>query len=386
MIRPLFLALFLTCAAWANQTFVASKVCAKCHPLIYKEYSESMHRNASVANDPIHRKIWEKHPLKAKKRYNCAVCHTPSDTKVIEALEKGESAMPSGSLIQKEEPIGCAYCHRIRSVQTHAKQNRNIINPTPKYFYAAKEGKTIEKRVKFHETSSFFGLSRTTAGSPFHTIDYGNRLFSTGHICLGCHDHKQNSHGFTICSMNIRENDPKKHNCIACHMPQVPGSYSTIQKSKTHTYHGFAGPHHHLNLLKKAVTLKASAKRSHLNVTVVNHSIHKLFTHPLRLGQLRVTIRRDGKIIRPKPINFYTVLGKEGKPAMPWIADTVLKSKGIDASSTKTFDTGIRVKKGDEVKVTLGLYIVNPKAAKKLGITEKKVTGFKPLTSQTFRF
>ena len=385
MIRSLLL-LVAALSLGASQKFVASKVCAKCHPVIYKEYMGSMHRNSSVANDPVHRAVWDKHPLKKKEKYNCGVCHTPSDTALTEALAKGEPALPEDNEIQKNEPIGCAYCHRIQSIRTHARQNLNIVNETPKYYYAAKDGKSQEEKVEFHKTSSFFGLNRKTSGSPFHTIDYSNKLFSTGHICLGCHDHKQNKHGFAICSMNIKENDPEKHTCIACHMPQIPGSYSTIVKSETHAYHGFAGPHVRPELLRHAVSLEAKNVDGKLRVKIVNHSIHKLFTHPLRLGQLRIEIRRGGKTIEAKPVNFFTLLGHEGKPAMPWVADEVLKTNAIDASSEKVIDTDIPLEKGDHVTLTLGFHIVNPKAAAKLGIDDKEITDFKVLKSETFLF
>ena len=386
MLRTIFTILFFAASLFASQGFVKSKVCSKCHPLIYKEYMGSMHRNSSVANDPVHKAIWDKHPLKAKENYNCGVCHTPSDTKLIEALEKGEPALPEANEVQKNEPIGCAYCHRIQSIRTHARQNLNLLNETPKYYYAAKDGKSQEEQVEFHKTSSFFGLNRKTSGSPFHTIDYSNKLFSTGHICLGCHDHKRNKNDFAICSMNIKENDPEKHNCIVCHMPQIPGSYSTIVKSETHAYHGFAGPHVRPELLRHAVSLEATRVEGKLRIKIVNHSIHKLFTHPLRLGQLRIEIRRGDKTIEAKPVNFFTVLGHEGKPAMPWVADEVLKTNAIDASSEKVIDTDLSLKKGDHVTLTLGFHIVNPKAAKKLGIGDKDVTDFKVLKSETFLF
>jgi len=380
--------LFFAASLFASQGFVKSKVCSKCHPLIYKEYMGSMHRNSSVVNDPGHKAVWDKHPLKAKEKYNCAVCHTPTDTKLIEAFKKGEPALPSGNAIQKNEPIGCATCHRIRSIRTHAKQNENIYNDKRKYYYAAKQGKTVDETVEFHETSSFFGLSKTTKGSPFHTIDYSNKLFSNGYICLGCHDHKRNKHGFAICDIKRKKPLPSdKTNCITCHMPQVRGSLSTITETKTHAFHGFAGIHVRPDLVAEHIAIKAERKDGKLAVTVTNKADHTLFSHPLRLGQLRVSVERGDKTVKNhKPVNLFTQLGHDGKPAMPWVATEVLKQNGIGAKESRTFTFDAAPKKGERVVVTLGYYIVNPKAAKKLGIDDEEVTRFKVLKSQSFGF
>ncbi|BDY12648.1 multiheme c-type cytochrome [Hydrogenimonas cancrithermarum] len=385
MLRLTFL-LIAALDLFATQGFVSSNVCKKCHPIISKEYSASMHKNASIHNDPVHRAVWEKHPLKKSGKYVCASCHTPTDTKIMQALKSKKSALPEENAIQKNEPIGCAYCHRIKDIEIHAKANLNILNETPKFYYASKEGKSEKRVVKFHEESSFFGLSKKTAGSPFHTIDYGNENFSDGKMCLGCHDHKRNDKGFAICSMDIESSEKSTNNCISCHMPQVEGSYSTIAKSKTHAYHGFTGLHNRPDMLKSYITLKATAKEGKLSVTLKNGADHKLFAHPLRLAQLRIEIGRDGKTIRLEPVNFFTILGHNGKPAMPWSADSILKQNVIKAHEEKRIDMAFTPRKGDEVRVTLGYYIVNPKAAGKLGITQKDFTTFRTLVSKIFFF
>jgi len=380
--------LFLLTATLSFAThFVPSKVCSKCHPAIYKEYMGSMHRNSSVFNDPVHKAVWDKHPLKAKQKYNCAVCHTPTDTKLIEAFKKGKPALPQANRIQRDEPIGCATCHRIQSIRAHAQQNKNIYNNKPKYYYAAKGGKTVKERVKFHEEPSFFGLFKKAKGSPFHTIDYTNRLFANGAVCLGCHDHKRNKQGLAICSMDRERAKPSaKTNCVTCHMPQVSGSLSTITETKTHAYHGFAGLHVRPDLLAKYIALTIDAPKGKLRVTVKNQADHRLFSHPLRLAQLRVTIERQNKTVTLPPVNLFTVLGKNGRPAMPWVADTVLKQNGIGAKESRTFAFDFIPKKKDRITVTLGYYIVNPQSARKLGIKERGIKEFKVLKSKIFPY
>ncbi len=44
------------------------------------------------------------------------------------------------------------------------------------------------------------------------------------------------------------------------------------------------------------------------------------------------------------------------------------------------------LKEGDTVVVKFGYYVVNPKAAKKLEITDKSVTEFVVLTKKRFEF
>ncbi|WP_457597665.1 multiheme c-type cytochrome [Hydrogenimonas sp.] len=383
--RPLF-AVFLALPLLAGQ-FVSSKVCSKCHPAIYKEYMGSMHRDSSVVNDPIHAAVWAKHPLKAKAKYNCAVCHAPSDTPLITALKEGKSALPQPNEVEKNEPIGCATCHRIRSIRHHARQNRNIYVDKPKYYYAAKGGKTVNETVKFHETSGWFGLSRATKGSPFHTIDYTNELFSSGYVCLGCHDHKRNKHDFAICDMGRKEKGiDTKRNCITCHMPQVKGSLSTITQTETHAFHGFAGVHVRPDLLARYVKLDAVREDDKLKVSLENEADHTLFSHPLRLGQLRVTIERGDREIALEPVDFFTKLGHDGRTAMPWVATQILAQNRIEAHQKRDFLFDFTPKKGDRIVVTLGYYIVNPKAARKLGIDDEALTSFKPLVSKAVRF
>ncbi len=383
---PRILALFtLMMASLYAQTFISSQVCKKCHPAIYKEYAQSMHRNASIYNDPVHKAVWDKHPWKAKKKYGCAACHTPTDTKLTEALAKKQPAMPREDEWQKNEPINCAYCHRIERIEKHAHFNKNRINDKPKTFYAAKEGKTKDEVLHFRHESSFFGMNGGVEGSPFHTIDYGNKNFVSGGTCMGCHDHKQNGRGFSVCSMGIKAGG--KATCISCHMPQVPGSFSTIIDSKTHAYHGFSGIYNAPKTLGKYIRLSVEKTPHGFTAVIVNDANHKLFAHPLRVGMLKAVIEREGKKIPLKPVRFYRMIGKDGKPAMPWLADMVVKENAIDAFARKAvaFDTPLQP--GDRLTLTLGVYPVNPKAVKKLGLQgDAAVTTFVPFVSKTFRF
>jgi hypothetical protein len=69
---------------------------------------------------------------------------------------------------------------------------------------------------------------------------------------------------------------------------------------------------------------------------------------------------------------------------MPWLATEVIKDNAIKAleSSVIRFDTALH--KGEMVVVQFGYYIANPKAAQKLGITQKEATDFIILKEQRF--
>ncbi|WP_434656850.1 hypothetical protein [Sulfurimonas sp. NW9] len=73
----LFLLLLITCnASFAND----NKVCQKCHPLIYKEYYDSIHRKSSLANDAIYRAVLRKNTKKKKEANATAVMHQAQKT------------------------------------------------------------------------------------------------------------------------------------------------------------------------------------------------------------------------------------------------------------------------------------------------------------------
>ena len=85
-----------------------------------------MHKKSSIYNDPVHKAIWDKHPLKAKEKYTCAKCHTPSDKKLLANLENGDSALPRENDEMQEEGISCVSCHTIESIEEHHRSNNNL--------------------------------------------------------------------------------------------------------------------------------------------------------------------------------------------------------------------------------------------------------------------
>jgi len=351
--------------------------CKKCHPIISAEYQNSMHAKASIFKDPVHKAVWDKHPAKTKGNYKCAKCHTPSDK---ELLTKG--GLPIQNEVQETEPISCQLCHKIQSIEKHTKANKNILTLKEKTFYAA--NKALKgKKVIFKEESHFLGMFKTTVGSPYHDIDYSNENFYNGNMCMGCHSHKQNSKGFAICDMEIKQGDSKE-TCISCHMPQIKGSLANQKQSATHAFHGHNIHNITPTTLSKYIKLSLVKKENGFKISIKNEATHTLFSQPLRLNQLKVTIERNEKHIPLETKSFVKVIGKNAKPAMPWLANEVLKDTLIKALETRTVSYDTVLKKGDAIVIKFGYYVVNPKAAEKLGITDKTATKFIVLTSKRF--
>ncbi len=374
MTKFLTLLLFLVTTS-QTQAALENTTCKKCHPTIFAEYQNSIHSKASIFKDAVHKAVWDKHPAKAKNNYKCAKCHTPSDHDLI----AGKSKLTENE-IQKTEPISCQACHTIESVEKHTKANKNKFTKKKKYFYSADQVKKGTK-VVFKEESHFFGMFKNKVGSPYHDIDYTNENYYNGEMCMGCHSHKQNGKGFVICDLEVKQGDSKE-TCISCHMPKVQGTMANQVHTATHAFHGASIHNATPKELSKYIKLSLEQKANGFEVAIKNETTHTLFPQPLRLNQLKVSIEREGKIIPLKTESFIKIIGTKGKPAMPWLADTVLSNTLIKAHETRKISYDTNLQKGDAVIIEFGYYMVNPKAAKKLEITDKSVTEFIVLTKK----
>ena len=371
--------LLLLAATSHTYATLENTTCKSCHPIIFAEYQNSIHSKSSVYKDAVHKAVWDKHPAKEKGDYKCAKCHTPSDHDVM----SGKSKL-SDNEIQRTEPISCQQCHKIESVEKHTKANKNILTTKPKTFFAADKALKGTK-VEFKEESKFFGMITKKTGSPYHDIDYSNEGYYNGDSCMGCHSHKQNSKGFTVCDLEVKQGDSEE-SCVSCHLPQVTGSLANQKESKTHAFHGQSIHNNTPTLLSKYIKLSTEQTADGFSVSIKNEATHTLFPQPLRLNQLRVSIERAGKTIELKTESFARVIGTEGKPSMPWLADAILSDTTIKAHETRVVKYSDMLQKGDTLVVKFGYYVVNPKAAKILEITDESVTGFVVLTKKRFEF
>jgi hypothetical protein len=342
--------------------------CQSCHPIIYNEFQQSLHKKSTIKEDQVHKAIWDKHPAKAKGNYKCAKCHAPEQKKA--STDKG---------------ITCITCHTITKIENHPKANKNIYETKDKTFYSAQKGME-EKKVIYEEKSFWFGLVKETKGSPYHDIDYRNKDFYTGKVCMGCHSHKQNGKGFDVCRTDTKGSEQKESNCISCHMPQVSGSATTIRESKRHAFHGFAGVRNASKLLAQYINLSYKKLDKGFEISIENKAPHNLLTHPLRVVQLKTTLRRKGEVEKLKTYTFVKTIGTDNKPSMPWLATQVIKDTMIKANEQRVVVFDKALQSGDEIETILGYYVVNPKVASKLNLEEEKaLTTFRPLKSSYFK-
>ncbi len=376
----MLLVLFIGAITLSANNKLDNATCVKCHPQIFKEYENSMHKNASIYNDPVHKAVWDLHPAKKKGNYKCAKCHTPADKELV----AGKRAL-SKNAIQIKEPISCQTCHQIKRIEEHIKANKNIYTKEKKTFYAANKEKKGTKLI-YHDQKSFLGLFKTRVGSPYHDIDYSNENFYNAKVCLGCHDHKQNGKNFMICDMQIKESNSSKDTCITCHMPKEKGSFVNLHDSKTHRFHGATALVSRPSRLSKYILLSLEQESEGFTIMIENKANHTLAMQPLRLAKLKVTISRDGQIIAQEEQSFQKVIGTDGKPSMPWLATEVLHDKTIKAFEKRKVHFETKLEKGDEIVAKFGYHIVNPKVATKLGISDKKLLKFVVLTKKRFSF
>ncbi len=368
--KLLTLLLLLLTSIFANNktlSYTPSHECKSCHETIYDEFHGSMHANSTPQKDPIHNSVWAKHPQNLKQeRYGCGKCHTPAADDLNAMKTKGKKALPMIENRTHQEGISCAYCHRIESIELHKKHNTNIMNENEKEYYSA---------------------SKSKYQSPFHgIIREQNEHIINGNVCIGCHSHKRNKHKLNVCSTNI-DNEMDGANCVSCHMPKVSGSVSSLNETKQHTFHGFAGSHFHSEMLTQYVDISLLREIDDFIVNIDNRTSHALLLHPLRMAVLKVSVIRDNEIIRLKDEVFVRIIGHDGKPAMPWKASTTLKDTMIQANEKRAVKYNFTIEKGDKVDVVLGWYLVNPKAINSLKLEQEKVaTKFTQFKKETFSY
>ena len=336
----------------AHPTFEPSKTCKSCHPTIYDEFQSTQHAKASIFDDEIHAAVWKKHPKNTKlSSYACAKCHTPSASNYDTLMTKHNDVRPDANDTTQREGISCAYCHRIESIKPGKMSNTNVI---------AKDGK------------SYFGTLKSHIASPFHTIKTDSKHFNSGNVCIGCHSHKKNKYDINVCSTNI-DNELDSANCVSCHMPKVKGSVSNMNKTKEHAFHGFPGTHSHQDMLTKYVNLSLKKHDKTFAVSIDNQSSHALSLHPMRVMQLRVNIKRAGKVHTFEHKNFARIIGADGKGTPPWLAKEIVKDTAIKADEIRVLSYDYALEKGDTVEVTIGYYLVNPKMLKSLDLEKSEV-------------
>jgi len=329
--------------------FASNEQCKSCHPIIYAEFQGARHSNASIFKDKIHLNAWKTSPDFKNKQYKCAICHTPTDEKLLAALDFNQTALPDINSTAQSDGIACSYCHRIKSIEHNETMNINHINKKEHLYY---------------------GNLKNVLKNDFHKFGV-NKNFKNGNVCIGCHSHFRNRFEVNICSTNDH-NELDSANCVSCHMQRIPGSPSNKKQRKTHAFHGFSGIHNNSSMMSKYISLEILRGIDRFFIAINNLSPHALTLHPMRVMKLEVSVVRDKNVTNFKPKTFVRIIGANKKLSTPWKAKEIIKNTSIKGNEKRVSTFMYTLQKGDIVNVKVGYYLIYPKIAKSLGLDEDK--------------
>lgn len=355
-----FLTLLLLLSIAGEAKYLDSQSCKECHEDIYAEHTKSMHHKSSLFSDEIHKKVKES---SNESGYACALCHMPS-TKNLSAVIRGEE-QPDPNDKRQSDGVSCFYCHQIEKVHHSKAYNINFSS------------------AKGDEKPTMFGNLKDPDSSDKHHAEH-NEIYKNSEVCMGCHSHKENSHGFEVC--NTKDQYDKRSDCIGCHMPKASGGNEKFNKKGRSEYatHNFLGIRS-AEMVKKTVKLELAYQNDIIELTIINKMGHSIITHPMRLKYAKTVVLRDKKVIwsnfkespqEDKEATFMIAFkDTEGKPSMPHNATGYAINQNLKAMSSKTIKYSVpKLQKGDEIETTWVSYVVNPQIAKKLGITDEEAT------------
>lgn len=333
--------------------YLDSKSCSECHQDIYNEHSKSMHHNSSIFKDMFHKAIVEK---ASPNKYDCAFCHSPAANNLA-TLKTGEDK-PNLRNVNETDGVSCFYCHQITKVFQTKHQNIN--------FYNYKGGKP-----------TFFANLSDADFSDKHESQT-NQIYKNSTVCMGCHSHKFNSFDVEICNIKSEPNEPTS-DCIGCHMPKTNGSPVNVNKRGRNNYasHSFFGIRDE-NFVKQAVDLKIQQEKDGFSILIKNKMGHQLILQPMRMKYVKITIKRNGKIIWQNFTNSpledkratFTVAFKnsENVEVLPPQAKNILFKNNLAINEARVISYDFDLQKSDEVTASWHSMIVRPQLAKELGL------------------
>ena len=120
LILSIFMLLFFISPAWTNEI---RKDCAKCHPLIYRQWKQSAHAR-SASNSMVQTMYSGTHALGFRgwrpgykldfptTSGNCATCHAPT-------AAFNSPFTTDLSKIDRNDGISCVFCHKIKGIELH---------------------------------------------------------------------------------------------------------------------------------------------------------------------------------------------------------------------------------------------------------------------------
>ncbi len=368
MIKFLFLALFSTLL---SASYLTNKSCSECHEGIFEEFQSSQH-SKTYFNDELHRKVAEKAAI--EDNYDCSTCHMPS-AKNQEELANG-TIKPDSSKQREKDAISCFYCHQIAYVKKAHIKNKIIL---------ARQAEDYKPTI--------YGSLENPQDSDKHTMTH-SPIYDK-FVCSGCHSHKRNTHNVLI--FDAMGDNINSKECIKCHMPLIAGKVEKMdKKSRTkHHDHSFSGIHD-MSMRKKGIELDIKAKNKKIEVSIKNKMPHPLIIQAARLKYLKLSIKRDGKIIwqnykksptEDKQGSFkIDFLGIDGKPiVIPAFAYKRGFVNNIKAKETKKLIYNAPdLKKGDIITASMYVILAKPSCWKTLNLQNSSLKKSMLLKSKTY--
>lgn len=166
--------------------------CARCHPLVVKEWRGSRHALSTTELDPLYRFLRDKavKVMGPKAEKKCNRCHYPP----------WEDAARKAGI--KTEGISCVVCHRVHP------------------------GHPDEQLANGRDADFALGP--------------GGKEGAQG-LCLACHRELKSPEGHPVCTTGPESIKAGRGSCVDCHMPRVPGPAMKDSGEGEHRAHRFPG-------------------------------------------------------------------------------------------------------------------------------------------------
>jgi len=350
-----FTIFFLTILLYPK--YLDNKSCKECHEAIYKEFEESMH-SKSYFNDELHRKVAN---AADSIKYECAYCHMPMADN-LQDLVTGK-AKPDKNNKTHTDGISCYFCHTIAYVKKAHKFNINI-----------------KARQAQNYKPTLFGRLNNPDHSDKHS-SVSNPIYAKA-VCMGCHSHKLNDNNVTI--FRAMKKGQNSIECINCHMPEVEGGAEKVDRRARghHASHKFLGIHD-IKFRKKGLDINASVNKDRLIVTLKNKMAHPLIIQPARAKFLKITIKRDGKVVwsnykvhpsEDKQAYFAYSFTRNGKKIIIPSKATKSSANNIDAKESKKLIYKIpKLQNGDKINISYFVQFAKSDCLKAIDISNKKL-------------
>ena len=373
---------------------VSAEVCKNCHQEIYKQWSGSMHAQASAMKDPIHAAFYqsevgspteEGQVAKANKKYPvCLGCHAPNAARDKTTKLDAKPAYAEG--------VNCVACHTLAKYKgindeggklrlgisayeladkiqapTGLNQGLQKLTAGDDPFGGARAGGDQKPNPHLGEPVEFEGQK-----IPALPMEGNPKLMRSNDACMGCHDKRNNPHGVALCGTGDEYVQSRTQvNCISCHMPIASGLAD----------HSLGGGHDQAMLERSVLfdlTVAPKGDKLAVDASLTNQQPHVLPTGaPFRNMYLKVTAYNGkGEVVwrnaeghpsegDPQAYLFLTLVNDEGKPVSPPEAKKAGADSRLKPHETRVLSYEIPAKDVALVRGELYYSLLWPSLAKK---------------------